>query len=312
VVAVTGATGFIGQHLIATLAARGYQLRLLVRRLPALPAETAVGSVELVVGDVTDPAALRRLVRGAGAVIHLAGAIKALRRADFFRLNALAVHELLAALTATQSPARVLLLSSLAAREPHLSDYAASKQAGEDRLAAVAPAAGWTAIRAPAVYGPGDRETLAFFRWVKRGVAPVPAGDRGRVSLIHVTDLCATVTAALDHPPPDDVYEIDDGAAGGYSLADMAAVAADVFGRRVRVLPVPRVALASVAGVQQVLARATGEPAILSPGKVRELCHPDWTVHDRRLAHALDFAPRFDLRRGFAETIDWYERHNWL
>ncbi|MCW5745648.1 MAG: NAD(P)H-binding protein, partial [Alphaproteobacteria bacterium] len=77
-VAVTGASGFIGQHLTATLAARGIRQRLLVRRLPKLPLADAA-AIELVTGDLADPAALRRLVRGAGAVIHLAGAIKATR-----------------------------------------------------------------------------------------------------------------------------------------------------------------------------------------------------------------------------------------
>jgi nucleoside-diphosphate-sugar epimerase len=312
VVAITGATGFIGQHLIATLTARGHRQRLLVRRLPALPAGTAAGAIELVVGDVTDPAALRRLVRGAGAVIHLAGAVKALRRDDFFRWNAQPVHDLLAALAATETAAPVVLMSSLAAREPHLSAYAASKRAGEDHLVAAAPGAGWLAIRAPAVYGPGDRETLAFFRWVKRGMAPVPAGGRGRAALIHVADLCAAIAAALDRPPAAGVYEIDDGQPAGYSLADMVAVAAAAYGRPARLVSLPRLALTTVAGVQQVLARATGRPAILGPGKVRELCHPDWTVCDRRLAAALDLTPQFDLERGFAATIAWYQRHRWL
>ncbi|HJQ57680.1 MAG TPA: NAD-dependent epimerase/dehydratase family protein [Vineibacter sp.] len=311
-VAVSGATGFIGQHLIATLSARGVRLRLLVRRLPVLPADAAIGSIELVLGDVTDPPTLRRLVSGATAVIHLAGAIKALRRADFFRQNAQPVADLLAALAATDTRARVLLMSSLAAREPHLSDYAASKRAGEDHLLAAPPVGGWHVIRAPAVYGPGDRATLAFFRWVKRGIAPLPGGRPGRVSLIHVADLCGAVATALGRPPADGIYEIDDGTDGGYSLREMAAVAAERLGRRARPVPLPRPLLTGVAGLQQVIARLTGQPAILSPGKVREIFHPDWRVRDRRLAGALGFAPRLDIRRGFTETIDWYVRHKWL
>ena len=312
VVAVTGASGFIGQHLTAALAAQGMRQRLLVRRLPNLPAVEAAASIELVVGDLTDPAALKRLVQGACAVIHLAGAIKASSRADFFRFNAQSVRDLLTALAASGAPARLFHVSSLAAREPHLSDYAASKRAGEDHLAAAQPAAGWVAVRAPAVYGPGDRETLPFFQWVKRGVAPVPAGGRGRLSLIHVADLCAVLTAMLVRPPADGVYEIDDGTAAGYSLAEMADVAAGVLGRRAHVVGVPRFLMMGVASLQQALARATGRAAILSPGKVREIFHHDWIVTDRRLAATLDFQPRFDLKHGFADTVMWYSRHKWL
>jgi len=312
VVAVTGASGFIGQHLTAALAAAGIRQRLLVRRLPTLPPVEAAASIELVVGDLTDTAALQRLVHGACAVIHLAGAIKASSRAEFFRANAQGLRDLLSALAATGTPARLVHASSMAAREPHLSDYAASKRASEDHLIATPPAAGWVAIRAPAVYGPGDRETLSFFRLVKHGLALVPAGGRGRLSLIHVADLCAALMAMLIRPPADGVYEIDDGAVGGYSLAEMAGVAAAVLGRPARVVGVPRLVMMGVAGVQQVVARVTGRPAILSPGKVREIFHHDWIVTDRRLAAALDFRPRFDLKDGFADTIQWYSRRKWL
>ncbi|TWT01235.1 NAD(P)-dependent oxidoreductase [Reyranella sp. CPCC 100927] len=311
-VAVTGATGFIGQHLIAALAAAGLRQRLLVRRLPVLPAVDSAEAIELVVGDLASPGALHRLVDGADVVIHLAGTIKATRPADFHRHNAQGVRDLLAAITGANARTRVLLLSSLAALAPHLSDYAASKRAGEDCLVAASPAAGWTAIRAPAVYGPGDRETLAFFRTVKFGWAPVPADGSGRLSLIHVADLCAVIAAVVAHPPADGVYEVDDGTTRGYSLMEMAAVAAEVLGRRVRTIGVPQRLMTGVAGLQQLLARATGRPAILSRGKVREIFHPDWVVTDRRLAGALDFKPRFNLRDGFADTILWYLRHRWL
>jgi nucleoside-diphosphate-sugar epimerase len=312
IVAVTGATGFIGQHLVRTLSAAGVRQRLLVRRLPGLPVVDDAGSIELVVGDLADQPALQRLVQGASSVIHLAGAIKARHPADFVRWNAQPVRDLLAAMAATGTPARFILMSSLAAREPRLSDYAASKRAGEDHLLASAPGHGWLTIRAPAVYGPGDRETLPFFRWAKRGLAPVPAGGGGRLSLIHVADLCAVVAASLARPLPDGIYEIDDGEVAGYSLSEMAAVAAGVLGRTVRTIGVPRLAMTGVAGVQQLQARVTGTPAILSPGKVREIFHDNWVVTDRRLADALDFVPRFGLRNGFADTILWYARNRWL
>jgi nucleoside-diphosphate-sugar epimerase len=311
-VAVTGASGFIGQHLVATLAARGVRQRLLVRRLPPLPPTQDAPAIELVIGDLVEPQALRRLVRGADTVIHLAGAIKALHRSDFFRANAQSVGDILDALGRTGTRAHVILVSSLAAREPQLSDYAASKRAGEDRLAEEPPASGWTAIRAPAVYGPGDRETLAFFRCVKRGIAPVPAGGRGRVSLIHVSDLCHALVLAAATPPAAGVYEIDDGAEGGYSLSQMATVAAGILGRRPWTIPLPRQVMSIAANMQQVQARVSGRPAILSAGKVREIFHDDWVVTDRRLATMVGFTPRFDIQRGFADTIGWYRRQKWL
>ncbi|QQS11445.1 MAG: NAD(P)-dependent oxidoreductase [Rhodospirillales bacterium] len=307
-VAVTGATGFIGQHLVAALAARGWRLRLLVRALP--PALPRGAPVELVVGDIGDHPSMARLADGVDAVVHLAGAIKALDRAAFERAN----RDPVAGLLAAAAPGRphLVLLSSLAAREPGLSDYAASKRAGEDALASAGYAGRWTAIRAPAVYGPGDRETLAFFRMVQRGFAPVPAGSEGRLSLIHVADLCAAIVATLDHPPADGVYEIDDGAPAGHTLRELAAAAGAALRQRPVVVPVPRPLMAGVAAVQQIVARTRRHPAILGPGKVREIFHSDWVATDHRLAAALAFRPRYDLATGFADTVDWYVRKKWL
>lgn len=310
-VAVTGATGFIGQHLVRQLAASGHRLRLLVRALPSLPA--CDPPIELQPGDLRDRVALERLVDGADVVLHLAGAIKALAEADFRAVNVDAVAALAGATARHARPgAHFVLLSSLAAREPALSAYAATKRAGEDALSVLGPGQRRTVVRAPAVYGPGDRETLVFFKAAARGWSMVPSGPVGRVALIHVHDLCAALAAIVDRPPPEGAYEIDDGTEGGHTLGGMAEVAAQVLGHRVRIAKLPHQALGGYAALQQLAARMRGRPAIVSSGKVRELLHPDWSVHDRRLAQWLQLGPAIDLRTGFAETVGWYRLHKWL
>jgi hypothetical protein len=92
----------------------------------------------------------------------------------------------------------------------------------------------------------------------------------------------------------------------------MAATAADVMGRKVRIAKLPRAALSSYAALQQITARMRGQPAIVSAGKVRELLHPDWSVHDRRLAAWLQLGPAIDLKTGFSETVGWYRAQRWL
>ncbi len=304
-VAVTGATGFVGPHLVCALARRGLKLRLLVRRWSPLPSLPGV-EAEIVQGDLADEDALRRLVDGAQVVVHAAGLIKARSAADFGTVNGAGT----ARLSALAPEARFILLSSLAAREPRLSAYAESKREAE-RL--VAGRAGpWLAIRAPAVYGSGDRETLAYFRSAVWGVAPRPWVKDARLALIHVEDLAEALPAAVERPPPDSVYEIDDGREGGYGYGDMASAAGAALGRRVLSLPVPRAAMDAVGwanGLRQALGGAT---QILTRAKVREIFHTDWTVHDRRLAAAIDFQPRHDLTSGFRDTVLWYRRQGWL
>jgi nucleoside-diphosphate-sugar epimerase len=270
--------------------------------MPSLPNVKA----EIVLGDLADEAALRRLVDGADTVIHAAGLIKARQPADFMAVN----REGTARLSALAPRARFILLSSLAAREPQLSAYAESKRMAEQMVAGRTGA--WLAVRAPAVYGPGDRETLAYFKAAARGLAPRPQLDDARLALIHVSDLAEALAMAVEQPPPDSVYEIDDGQEGGYGYGDMAAAAQAALGRGVWSLPVPQ-AVMEIVGWANGLRHALGGTAqILTRAKVRELFHPDWAVHDRRLAAAIDFRPRYDLKAGFRDAILWYRQNKWL
>lgn len=302
-VAVTGATGFVGPHLVAALARRGWRLRLLVRRWSPLPSLAGVDA-DLVLGDLSSQSALRRLVDGADAVVHAAGLIKAKADQDFLPIN----RDCTALLSALASGAHMVLLSSLAAREPALSAYGASKRAGE---AVVASRSGpWTIVRAPAVYGPGDRETLAYFRAVKSGFAPQPRLPSARLALIHVTDLAEALALTVERPPAPSTYEIDDGRT--YTYADMAVVAGEALGRRPWRIAVPRGVLAGLAGWNRMRQALGGDAQILTAGKVNEIFHADWSAADRRLAAAIGFEPRYDLTSGFRDTILWYRAQHWL
>lgn len=302
-VAVTGATGFVGTHLVAALARRGWRLRLLVRRWSPLPSLAGVDA-DLVLGDVSSEPALRQLVAGADAVVHAAGLIKAKADRDFLPVN----RDSAALLSALAPDAPLLLLSSLAAREPQLSAYGASKRAGE---AVVATRSGpWTIVRAPAVYGPGDRETLAYFRAVNSGIAPQPRVAEARLSLIHVADLAEALALAVERSPASGTYEIDDGRT--YTYADMASAAGAALGRRPLRLAVPRSVMAGIARWNEVRQSLGGGAQILTRGKVNEIFHPDWSASDRRLAAAIGFQPRYDLTSGFRDTILWYRAKHWL
>ncbi len=197
--------------------------------------------------------ALRQLVDGADAVVHAAGLIKARTDRDFLPVN----RDSAALLSALAPDAHLVLLSSLAAREPQLSAYGASKRAGE---AVVATRSGpWTVVRAPAVYGPGDRETLAYFRAVKSGFAPQPRLPAARLSLIHVADLAEALALTVERPPPNATYEIDDGRA--YTYADMAGAAGEALGRRPWRIAVPR----GVHGLSRGMERAAAGPGRRRP-----------------------------------------------
>jgi nucleoside-diphosphate-sugar epimerase len=309
ILALTGGSGFIGGHVLRQAAAAGWRVRALARRPGALASSAAV---EVIAGDLESPEALERLLAGADAVVHAAGLVAARRPAEFERINAAATGAL-AELAARQArPPRLLLLSSLAAREPALSPYGASKRRGEALLEAAGTGLDWAVLRPPVVYGPGDRATLPLFRQFRRGLVPHPPGG-GRFSLIHVADLAAAILALLASDAMNGVtIEIDDDRPGGYDWHEVLAAASRQFGHRVRGVAVPAALMRAVAAAHVTASYLASRPVFLSQGKVSEALHRDWVCHTGRGNILSAWRPKYDLDQGFAETIAWYIAERWL
>ncbi|MCZ6763592.1 MAG: SDR family NAD(P)-dependent oxidoreductase, partial [Alphaproteobacteria bacterium] len=235
-VALTGATGFIGRHVLDRLAADGWHVRALTRRPDSLARSS---NVTPVLGSMSDGQALAELVDGADAVVHCAGLIAARNRQAYDAVNVAGTKLLLGAAVAQAQPPLLVHLSSLAAREPQISDYAASKRRGEAAVEALGAELNWHIVRPPAVYGPGDRATLPMFRLLNHGFAPQPRWE-ARFSLIYVADLAAALAALAGAPRQGGaILELDDGRAGGYGWDDLADAAAALLDRRMRRIPLP-------------------------------------------------------------------------
>lgn len=311
-VAVTGATGFIGSHLVQRLVDAGYRVRVLTRRLPVHPIY-GDRPIEAVIGSLDDSDSLRTLLRGADAVVHAAGLVKAPSRAAFFAVNAAGTRALAEAARAQPTPLRFILLSSLSAREPQLSAYAASKRAGETALSHAGGGLAWSIIRPPAVYGPGDRETLTFFRAAARGLIPAPSDVRARLSMIHVSDLVGAIEAVLEaEATVEATLEVDDGTPGGYGWPDLARGAGAALGTTPRLIRVPKPLLQAIGTINEIGGVLTGRSPMLTRGKVREICHPDWSCRDQAIRRLTSWEPLIPLAPGFAETIAWYRSERWL
>src|SRR5262249_13503737 len=161
-VAITGATGFFGRYIVSAFATRGWRVRILARQ-PIDHPQLAGLQLDVVSGDLSNKQALRALVDGADAIVHAAGLIKASSAAAFEAVNVYGTANLARAIEERGVAARVLLVSSMAAREPGLSSYARTKRAGEELLMTVLnPRCDWTIVRPCAIYGPWDRETLTI------------------------------------------------------------------------------------------------------------------------------------------------------
>ena len=300
IIAVTGGTGFVGARFLDAALAAGHQVQALTRR----PQEDRSG-IKWVEGSLANGDSLRRLVSGADAVVHIAGVINARDPADFERGNVEGTLAMLAAATAV-GLTRFVHVSSLAAREPKLSMYGASKARSEDLVRD--SGLDWVIVRPPAVYGPGDRETLELFRMAKLRVMLLPPD--GRVSLIHVDDLCGLLlTLAATAEPAGAVLEPDDGKPRGWSHKELANAIGGAVGRRNLALSMPAAVLKLGAVVDQLVRR---ERAKLSTDRAAYFSHRDWVVDPGRNPAADLWAPQVDTAQGLAETARWYEQQGWL
>jgi len=312
--ALTGSTGFIGAAVLRKVIRAGWNVRALSRVAPSRSRSIAgAGSLDWIHGCLEDSESLSHLVRGVEAVVHCAGAIRGRNADEFRRVNVDGVARLMSAAKKVHPLPCFLLISSLAAREPHLSYYAASKRDGEDALRSAAADMMWMVLRPPAVYGPGDRETLPLMRCMQCGFSPVFGRKNSRFSLLFVEDLADAVRHLLESAHWSGApFEIHDGHTGGYAWRDLVDTVQRIIRKPVRPLRVPMVFLQAAARANLLLSGAIGYEPMLTPGKVRELTHPDWVCDDGALRRATGWTPRFLLEAGMRQTLKHLRSGHWV
>lgn len=298
--AVTGGTGFVGEHFLRQALEADYQIKALTRREQA-PRDC----VDWVGGDLHDTATLATLCEGCDAVVHIAGAISAPNRDGFAHANIAGTRNMLDAATGA-GVRRFIHISTLAAREPELSNYGWSKAESETLVRA--SDLDWTIIRPPAVYGPGDRETLELFRMAARGriVLPPP----GRLSLIHVDDLVGLFLACISSSDSiGATYEPDDGREGGLTHKAFGAALGAAVGRDARSYSMPAPLVHLGARLDRLF---RGKNAKLTADRARYFCHPDWVADPAKRPPATIWTPHIALSGGMTETANWYRDQGWL
>lgn len=299
-VAVTGATGFIGQLLVQSLVKDGWKVRALTRT-PRVSDEFT----QWIPGDLDDPIALQSLVKDVSAVVHCAGLVRGSSLKEFTHTNVEGTSNLVRASVQQNPPPRFLLISSLAAREPNLSWYANSKYMAEQIVADSSGVMPWTVFRPTAVYGPGDKELSPLFKATRYGILPMVGSKISRYSLIHVSDLVSAILCWLTtNVQTKGIYELDDGMPGGYDCHSLASIAQDVWRRPVRCFFLPVSLVLLFANINLWLARVLRYAPMLTPGKVREIRHPDWVCDISPLVLALpSWQPCVRLRDALLKAI---------
>jgi nucleoside-diphosphate-sugar epimerase len=327
---VTGATGFIGSHLVEALLRDGHEVVCLAR--DPRKAERLFGprGPTVVRGNLADAAALRTGCAGAELVFHVAGLTAARNREEFFAVNRDATRRVLeAARGSAPGLRRFVHVSSLSAvgpsrrgtvvaedETPHpVSDYGRSKLAGEQ----VVRESGlpWTIVRPPTVYGPRDAEMLRLFRFGRLGFMPLYGDPEQELSFVYAEDLPRALIAATAPACAGRTYfachsEISTSRA---TMAAIFAAARRVTGRRpraARFVRVPYPVTQLTLWVLGTAARLAGRATLLSPDKGPELLAEAWTCSPAALERDADWRAATNLTTGLDRTATWYADHGWL
>lgn len=323
-VLLTGASGFVGSHVLDCLVQRGIVTRVLLRASSSRSfISNRVSSVQICEGSIGQPDSLAAAMDGVTHVIHCAGLVKALRIREFYEANQMGARNVVEAANAA-GVERMIHVSSLAAagpgtaRQPRreadipqpVSEYGRSKLAGE-REVETRCKSGYVIIRPPAVYGPRDGEFLRLFKAVKAGFLPDVGCGRQALSLVFVEDLARVIVDCLSHPT----------AAGKVFFAphqevrtarEFGNLVADELGKRPLRLPIPVPLLWPVCWGRELISQLTRRANVLSGQKYAELRARGWVCDGSKLKAELGLECPTALAEGVRRTARAYRADGWL
>lgn len=321
---VTGATGFIGGHLVDRLLEAGHAVTALVRDPARLGRRAADPRVTVRQGDLTVPESLVDAARDADVVYHLAAALRARSDDDYDAINARGTEAMVAAVRAAPTQPKLVYVSSLAAGGPSpgtrvlsgneqpqpISSYGKTKLAGETIIRRSMGDQPWLILRPPPVYGPREKDMFLLFSTVNRGFMPLPGNGSQVLPMLHVADLVEALIRAGERPITGHTWYITDG--GLYPFRDIMRGIATALDKKPLCINVPFWVLALSGSFGQWIYDTTGRPMAINNDKVIEIRAPAWRCDPTPAFRGLDFAPRFSLAAGLADTARWYRDNGWL
>jgi len=322
---VTGATGFVGSHLVERLLSRQCIVHCAVRNTSNLqwldPTRLTLHTV-----DLSHPVSLKEALHNTEYVFHCAGLTKAKTRKEYFLSNAEASAKLYQACSEYGAKLKSIIhLSSLAATGPAnhnqpvdensecrpITHYGESKLAGEKIAMEFSASLPIVILRPPVVYGPRETDFFKYLKTISKGWNPVVGRVRRELSLIYVKDLVNAMVEAVTQPTSkENIFFVTDG--NSYEWDEVAQATMKILKVRARTVVIPEMVMFPAACLMEILACLGTRPALLNRQKVKEICETSWTASSKKFFSSHSFRPHYDLNRGLNESVDWYKKNRWI
>jgi len=322
---VTGGTGFIGSHTVEQLIAEGFHVRCLVR-----PSQSSLRwlqglPVDIVKGDLLNPASIPKCLDGAEYIIHIAGTTKARHKSGFIAGNLTATNNLLQAASRLKHLKKFCFISSLTAAGPSstgipltetapcrpITTYGKSKLDAEHCCKNFSDKVPIVVVRPPAVFGPRDTDILEIFKWVSFGLKPILGSSAKTLSLVYAPDLATgIIRATLSDRTTGETYNIADPTI--YSFSSVIDYLATFVQKRTVRIHLPKGLVYSMAGIMQFVALFGKNPAVLNIEKARDLLQKHWVCDPRKIQEHIGFQTSTSIFDGVNNTYRWYKENGWL
>lgn len=325
-VLITGASGFVGYHLIQAALNAGLEVHGAIRRSSDVSHLSGL-DVQFVYPDYSDAAKLQKdLEEGQyNYIIHAAGVTRAKNEAEYNKINAGYTDMLAQAASAATIPlSKFVFISSLAAMGPTfyedtqpitelsearpVTNYGKSKLLAE-RYLAERKELPLVVLRPTAVYGPREKDIYIMFKTLKSGLEPY-IGTKGQwLSFIYAKDLANVAIRSLAIPGDHIAYNISDG--NIYERYELANLTKKILGKKTLKFHVPLGVVKALSGILELTA-SKGKTPVLNNEKLAELTAENWNCSIEKLKKDMGYVPAYDLKKGLEETLQWYQSNNWL
>lgn len=324
-VLITGASGFVGYHLIEEALQNNLEVYAAVRKSSDI-SHLKDFDIKYTYPDFNDIIGLKKELKENqyDYIIHAAGVTRARSQNEYNFINARYTYNLAAAAIAADVNLKgFVFISSLAAIGPlhnlngiitettppnPITAYGRSKLMAEERLKSIT-SLNYTILRPTAVYGPRDKGIFIFFQQLNKGIEPYIGTAEQKLSFIYVKDLAKIAIKSL-YIANQRTYNISDG--NFYDKYQLAVLAKEILRIKTVKFHLPVNFVKFMAFFSEKVSSLSNKAPVVNIEKVRELTGVNWFCAIDQAKYDLGFYPAYDLYAGLTETLNWYKTNKWL